>query len=251
MSFKLIGELKQNETPSPENPVEIENENYLIEEKGGKIINKIPLGSIDLGKIELARATEYSPIKTADEQQELWISIKQNCNYEISNLGNVRNKKTKRILKPAISNKGYYLVSLSDNCKMHTYTIHKLVKEHFDRCAFEYEVINHIDGNKLNNNINNLEYVTQKDNCIKAWNLGLCENIRKSAYQLKHSTKIKTSREVVQYDKNYNEIARYSSIREAERKTGINNSNIIKCCKNKKYKAGGYIWGYARTASNK
>ena len=41
--------------------------------------------------------------KTADE---IWITIKQNENYEISNTGKVRNKKTKRILKPAISNKG-------------------------------------------------------------------------------------------------------------------------------------------------
>lgn len=103
--------------------------------------------------------------KTADE---IWLTIKQNENYEISNLGNVRNKKTKRILKPAISNKGYYLVGLSNKCKSHTYTIHKLVMEHFNRCAFDYEVINHIDGNKLNNNINNLEYVTQRENCIKA-----------------------------------------------------------------------------------
>ena len=48
--------------------------------------------------------------KTADEK---WITIKHNKNYEVSNQGNVRNKNTKRVLNPAISNKGYYLVALS------------------------------------------------------------------------------------------------------------------------------------------
>lgn len=186
--------------------------------------------------------------KTADE---IWITIKQNENYEISNTGKVRNKKTKRILKPAISNKGYYLVALSNKCKSHTYTIHKLVMQHFDRCAFDYEVINHIDGNKLNNNINNLEYITQKDNCIKAWQQGLCENVRKGAYKKIHKKEIKTSREVIQFNFEGNEINRFVSVRDAERQTGINNSNIIRCCQGKNNNAGGYLWKYARTTSNK
>lgn len=182
---------------------------------------------------------------------ENWITIKYNKNYEVSNLGKVRNKKTKRILKPAISNKGYYLVALSNKGKMHTYTIHKLVMEHFNRCAFNNEVINHIDGDKLNNNIKNLEYTTQKDNCIKAWELGLCEKIRENAYKIKHSNAIKTSKKVIQYDKNYNQIGIYNSIREAERKTGISDSNIIRCCKHLQGMTNGYIWEYARTTSNK
>ena len=60
--------------------------------------------------------------KTADEK---WITIKHNKNYEVSNQGNVRNKNTKRVLKQAISNKGYYLVALSNKGKRHTYTNHK------------------------------------------------------------------------------------------------------------------------------
>lgn len=179
--------------------------------------------------------------KTADE---MWIDIKQNNNYEISNKGNVRNKNTKRILKPAISNKGYYLIALSNKGKSHTYTIHKLVMEHFNRCAFDYEVINHIDCNKLNNNISNLEYVTQKENCIKAWENKLCEKIREKALKLKHPKEIKTSKAVVQYDLEGNVINSFISVRDAERRTGIDNSNIIACCKFRKRMAGGYIWKY-------
>ena len=179
--------------------------------------------------------------KTADE---IWLTIKQNENYEVSNLGNVRNKKTKRILKPAISNKGYYLVALSNKCKSHTYTIHKLVIQHFYRCAFEGEVVNHIDGNKLNNEVNNLEYVSQKENCIKAWESNLCENVREKAIGRKHNTNIKTSRKVIQLDLRGNVIAEYLSIRDAERETGINNSSILRSCKNINKTAGGFIWYY-------
>lgn len=179
--------------------------------------------------------------KTADEK---WITIKHNKNYEVSNQGNVRNKNTKRVLKPAISNKGYYLVALSDKGKSHTYTIHKLVMEHFNRCAFDREVINHIDCNKLNNNINNLEYVTQKENCIKAWENKLCEGIRKKATKIIHSKEIKTNKAVIQYDLNGSKIKEFVSIRDAERQTGIDNSNIIACCKLRKRIAGGYIWRY-------
>lgn len=175
---------------------------------------------------------------------EIWLTIKYNENYEVSNIGEVRNKKTKRILKPAISNKGYYLVALSKKCKSHTYTIHKLVMEHFNRCAFAYEVINHIDGNKLNNCIDNLEYVTQKENCIKAWKNNQCENVRQSLLNRKHSRKIKTSRAVAQYDLNGNLINKFVSIREAEEKTGIANCLIVGVCKGKRNTTHNYTFKY-------
>lgn len=180
--------------------------------------------------------------------KEKWIMIKQNNNYEISDYGNIRNKKTKRLLKPAISNKGYYLVSLSNKGKTHTYTIHKLVMEHFNRCAFDYEVINHIDHNKLNNNISNLEYITQKENIIDAWNNGLCENVRNKAkiniLKASESEKIKIN----QYNLQGKFIRQWDYIRQIQNVLKINNANIVACCKGKRKSAGGYVWRYVNVS---
>ena len=183
--------------------------------------------------------------------KEEWLTIKHNNNYEVSNYGNVRNKKTKRILKTAISNKGYYLVALSNKCKSHSYTIHKLVMEHFNRCAFDGEVINHIDHNKLNNNISNLEYITQKENTKDAWNSGLCENVRRKAkiniLKASESKKLKVN----QYDLKGSFIKQWNNIREIQYTLNINNANIVACCKDKRKTAGGYIWRYVDEISSR
>lgn len=84
--------------------------------------------------------------------------------YEVSNLGNVRrNGKT---LKPFKSNKGYYSIGLCKNGIRKARTIHQLVSEsflNFNQCGYEL-VINHKDFNKINNRVENLEIVTQREN---------------------------------------------------------------------------------------
>ena len=69
-----------------------------------------------------------------------WLTIKQNNNYEISNNGMVRNKKTGKQLKLGITHCGYYIVTLSHKNKPHSYAVHKLVMEHFNRCAFKLKI---------------------------------------------------------------------------------------------------------------
>lgn len=181
---------------------------------------------------------------------EIWTDIKGfEGKYQISNFGNVKSlsrtiirkngkKQTfkSRILKPCKNNKGYYLVSLDGKL----YTIHRLVVENF----MNNLVVNHKNGIKTDNRIENLELISQKDNCIKAWQQGLCENVRKNAYNQKHKKQIRTSKSVIQYDLNGNKIKEFVSIRDAERQTRINNSNIIECCKLRRKSAGGFIWNY-------
>ena len=99
-----------------------------------------------------------------------WININDHPNYEVSNDGQVRNKRTGHILKPLLNREnGYARVSLNgQRCY-----IHRLVAQAFyDNSRTDMDV-NHIDGNKLNNNIANLEWSTRKENVKHAYINGL------------------------------------------------------------------------------
>lgn len=83
--------------------------------------------------------------------------------------------KTPRPLKTIVNNKGYIQVSLVGDRRTRTYRIHRLLAMTF--LTFDKNLdVNHIDGNKLNNNLNNLEMVSRKENIRHAFKLGLrCE----------------------------------------------------------------------------
>ena len=97
---------------------------------------------------------------------EIWKLIKSAPNYEISNTGSVRNTKTGKMLKIATNNHGYHLVCLSYKNKKQTSYIHRLVAEAFIPTNLDTRtsVVNHIDGNKSNNSIKNLEWATYAEN---------------------------------------------------------------------------------------
>lgn len=87
--------------------------------------------------------------------------------YEISNTGNIRRKLLKggyKDVKGSINNRGYKYFQLMREGKRLNYLIHHLVAQHFISERPEDLVIDHIDRNKLNNCVNNLRYITQKEN---------------------------------------------------------------------------------------
>jgi hypothetical protein len=92
--------------------------------------------------------------------------IKGFQNYEISNFGNVKNNKTGRILKPGINSHGYKNVTLYIDGKYFQKKIHKLVAEHFIVNPHNKNNVDHINNNKLDNNVINLRWVTSKENCM-------------------------------------------------------------------------------------
>ena len=94
---------------------------------------------------------------------EEWKQIPNFENYEVSNLGKVRNKKTKRILKPC-NNGGYLYVGLRCNGSAKTFKIHQLVGLCFIENPNNRQQINHIDKDRTNNNISNLEWCTAAEN---------------------------------------------------------------------------------------
>ena len=98
-------------------------------------------------------------------------------NYIIYDNGTVQNKKTKRILKKSLDTSGYYKVNLYKNGKRKTFRIHQLVAKHFIPNPMLKGYIDHIDQNRLNNNVSNLRYVTNQENCfnrIETLDTGVC-----------------------------------------------------------------------------
>lgn len=100
---------------------------------------------------------------------EQWKRINNVTNYEISNLGRVRNSNTQYILKGRLSKSGYLQVSLKniENNKYQNQYVHRLVAEYFiPNDDDNKNQVNHKDGNKENNNVENLEWVTPSENLI-------------------------------------------------------------------------------------
>lgn len=174
--------------------------------------------------------------------KEKWKDIKDfEGLYQVSNYGRVKSLSRKiktikgytitikgRILKPTIDNTDYYAVSLwKQNIKVRPH-IHRLVAEAFIPNLENKPQVNHIDGDKLNNNVRNLEWCTQQENNIHAYNHGLNPSRKK----------------VDQYDLNGNYIKTWNSIHDAN--IFYNSTHISDCCRGIRNQTKGYIWKYTK-----
>ena len=154
--------------------------------------------------------------------------------YEISDMGRVKSLwyGKEKILKPGKNTHGYLFVCLSKDGQKKVSLVHRLVAESFIQNPNNLETINHKDEVKTNNTVTNLEWMSRKDNN----NYGT--HNKRMAEAL--------SKQVQMFDKKTGELlATFPSLMEAERVTGIDKSNISKCCNGKYKSAGGYIWRYA------
>lgn len=166
---------------------------------------------------------------------EVWKLIKETNNYEVSNKGNVRRKLKEgyKLLKPFEDKDGYLKVCLCENQKRIYRFVHRLVGIEFIENTYNKPTINHKDGNKKNNNVENLEWATIKEQNNHALISGL-RNMKNDG----------CSKEVEQYDLDGNLINIYQSANEAHRQTGFSQGHISEVCRGEKNTYKNYIWKY-------
>ena len=152
--------------------------------------------------------------------------------YAVSNLGNVMNAKTGRILKPTLDRYGYYYVCLSVNNKRQYKKIHRLVASAFIDNPEGKQCIDHIDGNRTNNNAENLRWVTPKENTNNPITL---QNIKNNCIP---PTPIKKEVLCVSTNKVF------ESTVDAGKYYNLDSSSIGKCCRGERKLCGGYEWQY-------
>ena len=130
---------------------------------------------------------------------------------------------------------GYMIVTLckGQNKGRQNKRVHRLMMEAFIPNFNNLPQINHIDGNKLNNSLENLEWCTSKYNTQHAISLGLHKPKEQS-----------TCRAVVQMDEDFNDIAEFNSLHQVTEITGIAWQNVMKVCKGLRPRAGGFRWKY-------
>lgn len=165
-------------------------------------------------------------------KKEIWKKVPGASNYEASNYGKVRiinyrgTNKAKE-LKQSNDKDGYKRAFMNGK----TVSVHRIIAKTFLKNYNEVLQVNHINGNKKDNNIRNIEMVTSKENSM-------------------HRTKILKKgriKPVIMLEKNtMNVIKEFDSTREAERQTNICHSTISKVCLGKKKSAGGYFWKYKK-----
>ena len=94
------------------------------------------------------------------ENEEIWKTIEDYPNYEVSSFGTVKNKTTNKILKPSLNCSGYNRYTLTHNLKNKIVSAHRIVAETFIQNPENKPTVNHKDRNRINNNLENLEWAT-------------------------------------------------------------------------------------------
>ena len=167
---------------------------------------------------------------------EIWKKIQGFNNYSVSSLGNIRRDeyyikdsigrnqyKSKKLILPSIGKDGYNKVVLTNDLgERKTLRINRIVALTFLNNDDNLEFVNHKDGIKTNNIVDNLEWCTSSENVQHAIKMGLCN----------------TSMFVEKLSINGEVLEEFRSIREASRITGIDNSGIAKVCKGDRKSAG-------------
>ncbi len=172
--------------------------------------------------------------------------------YQISNKGRIRSLNRKivcknnivqlrkgKILKPSKSSSGYLCIPLSNNGRIHNMFIQRLVMINFCPLSnYKGFEVNHIDGNKLNNYLDNLEWNTHSQNIKHSYDFLKRTSPNKGKLGILNHSSLK----VLQFDLNNNLIKEWNSMADYERETGKRARDISAVINGRQKTAHGYNW---------
>lgn len=171
--------------------------------------------------------------------QEIWKDINgYDGKYKVSNLGNVKNNREK-IMKIQVRKDGYAIIVLSKNGIQKAHYIHSLVANAFISRPNGKEEINHIDANKANNRVDNLEWVTKRENHLHAVRMNLkpvCPLIGKRGKDCP------LSKPVFQYTPDGKLVKIWSSRLEAAAYYHCDPNSITRCIHGGRKRLKGFVW---------
>lgn len=172
-------------------------------------------------------------------QEEVWKNTKYE-GYRVSNIGRVMGIRTENAMKLNLLKNGYYSVGIIAE-KRKTCYVHRLMAEAFLERIDGKNFVNHKNGIKTDNRIENLEWCTQKENMKHARDLGLAYGHLVGVPSMLEATR----KPVIKICKNTgNVIESFNSLNECMRITGL--SSVRYCVVGKQKETGGYFWAYAR-----
>ncbi len=166
---------------------------------------------------------------------EMWIKIKGYENYEVSNTGRVRsNFKEPKMLKMSLTNKGYLKITLRNSKKSITATVHRLVAEAFITNLDNKSQVNHKNGNKVDNRVCNLEWMTCSENIRHGYDNGLLTAPNKKRIECSNGKIFESSYKAAEWlnETKYKHSKNITSIAK----------NIRRCSINQRPSAYGFTW---------
>ena len=171
---------------------------------------------------------KYEDLNIENKENEIWKNIEE-TKYKVSNYGRIINKQN-IILKCHKCKTGYIVFGMGKRLKY----LHTMVANAFLEKKPNTTIVNHKDGNKSNNHVDNLEWVTVSENNIHAIETGLKKSIRK----------------IAQYDSENKLIKIYISATEAAKELNVDNSTILNACNNNYKSKFGYNLKFYEDSGN-
>lgn len=161
-------------------------------------------------------------------------------NYAVTEDGRIYSKRRNKFLTPKANWDGYHRIQIWDKGKCTYVSWHRVVAETYLVKLNEDMVVNHINGIKTDNRVENLEWVTQSENILHAWETGLSKR--------RPNCKA-TSKPVDRLTKDYVYIDTFPSQMEVERQLGIGHGHVSYAIK-QNATAGGFKWRYSETSND-